>query len=70
MNVFARLLVYGICCANSYTCASVMLVCKLPITTLGFLYITPRMENESLNVNDADSVATDSAVAAPEIKMP
>lgn len=39
MNVFARLFVYGICCANSYTCASVMLVCKHPITTLGFLYI-------------------------------
>ena len=47
-----------------------MLVCKHPITTLGFLYITPRMENDSLNVNDADSVATDSAVAAPEIQMP
>ena len=28
------------------------------------------MENDSLNVNDADSVATDSAVAAPEIQMP
>lgn len=40
------------------------------LTTLGFLYITPRMENDSLNVNDADSVATDSAVAAPEIQMP
>ena len=39
MNVFARLFVYGICCANSYTCASVMLVCKHPITTLGFLYM-------------------------------
>ena len=28
------------------------------------------MENDSLNVNGADSTATDSAVAAPEIQMP
>lgn len=34
------------------------------------LYITPRMENDSLNVNGADSVAVDSAVATPEIQMP
>ena len=47
-----------------------MLVSELSITTLGFLYITPRMENDSLNVNGADSVAVDSAVATPEIQMP
>ena len=29
-----------------------------------------RMENDSLNVNGADSVAVDSAVATPEIQMP
>ena len=40
------------------------------LTTLGFLYIPWRMENDSLNVNGADSAATDSVVAAPEIQMP
>ena len=40
---------------------------RLP-ATFGFLYITPRMENDSLNV--ADSAATDSVVPAPEIELP
>ncbi len=60
MNVFARLFVYGICFANSYTCASVMLVCKHPITTLGFLYMesAAQIHNWRLGYEQASLLTT------------
>ena len=52
--------VYGICCANSYTCASVMLVCKHPITTLGFLYMesAAQIHNWRLGYEQASLLTT------------
>lgn len=52
--------VYGICCANSYTCASIMLVCKHPITTLGFLYMesAAQIHNWRLGYEQASLLTT------------
>ena len=50
-----------------------MPVCKHPVATLGFwfLYISPRMENDSLNENMVEQAAEeDSVVAAPIHDMP